>query len=289
MSWRHSELIERFVKKSVTKGSAGRIYVEGDTLYSFGRHFPLLTRVPWGFVLNADKYSVTTSKHQSECFRYATVQVSLSTLRAARINVFEMILVDKVAQVWEKLDRWWLPGDPRKMIGKAEFDVLPDDVKEKCNQLEERRPEGCVLMYEGKYYLSSMDGQAYFLCQLPEPCKTVAEAFESLKPDPIKGREYQRQGEWFFVQRMAAPWQVKEMYKKLRRNFVLPRGTDSANRHIATRGDLIDGQVVVSGQIRHREHRMLKLSTLEDPKLFMAYCNRAVASWAPAGGAGRVD
>ena len=40
------------------------MFIEGDTLYSYGYHFPLAKRVEGGFWVNPDRYSVTTSKQQ---------------------------------------------------------------------------------------------------------------------------------------------------------------------------------------------------------------------------------
>ena len=44
------------------KGS--RIFFEGDILYSYGYHFPLAVKSKKGYVLNGDRYSVSTSKQQ---------------------------------------------------------------------------------------------------------------------------------------------------------------------------------------------------------------------------------
>jgi hypothetical protein len=42
------------------------ILVSGQTLYSYGYHFPMATKLPGGGVwVNSAKASVTTSKHQS--------------------------------------------------------------------------------------------------------------------------------------------------------------------------------------------------------------------------------
>jgi len=50
-----------------TEGSAreGRIFIEGDTIYSYGHHFPIAKRInPTTFEFNTRKYSLTTSKQQ---------------------------------------------------------------------------------------------------------------------------------------------------------------------------------------------------------------------------------
>lgn len=47
-------------------GKLTPLFIEGDTIYSYGKHFPLARRNADGtFWVNPDKYSVTTSKHQS--------------------------------------------------------------------------------------------------------------------------------------------------------------------------------------------------------------------------------
>ncbi len=47
-------LIEKFVKEGRTRGKASNLFIEGNVLYSYGHHFPLLVRMPWGFLQNGD-------------------------------------------------------------------------------------------------------------------------------------------------------------------------------------------------------------------------------------------
>lgn len=71
----NQQIITRFVSGATTGkitrnnpyagGKLTPLFIEGDTLYSYGKHFPLAKRVEGGFWINPDKYSVTTSKHQS--------------------------------------------------------------------------------------------------------------------------------------------------------------------------------------------------------------------------------
>lgn len=62
----NQQIITKFVS-GATKGknSLKSLFIEGDTLYSYGHHFPLAKRKEGGFWVNTDKYSVTTSKQQS--------------------------------------------------------------------------------------------------------------------------------------------------------------------------------------------------------------------------------
>ena len=43
----------------------GHLFIEGRAIYSYGYHFPIALRLIDGWVFNTDKYSVTTSRHQS--------------------------------------------------------------------------------------------------------------------------------------------------------------------------------------------------------------------------------
>ena|SRR3989304_3198309 len=63
-----SELAKIFADGG-TEGSAraGRIFIDGDTIYSYGKHFPIARRIdPNTYDFNTRRYSVTTSKQQSE-------------------------------------------------------------------------------------------------------------------------------------------------------------------------------------------------------------------------------
>lgn len=60
----NTELIEIFKKQSQSFGKANSLFFENDTLYSYGRHYPLALFVkPDTVLINDVGYSVTTSKH----------------------------------------------------------------------------------------------------------------------------------------------------------------------------------------------------------------------------------
>jgi hypothetical protein len=72
----NKEIITKFVNGATTGkitrnnpyagGKLTPLFIEGDTIYSYGHHFPLARRNGDGtFWVNPDKYSVTTSKQQS--------------------------------------------------------------------------------------------------------------------------------------------------------------------------------------------------------------------------------
>ena len=61
----NKQIVKAFVSGAIKgKNSLKSMFIEGDTLYSYGYHFPLARRQEGGFWVNPDKYSVTTSKQQ---------------------------------------------------------------------------------------------------------------------------------------------------------------------------------------------------------------------------------
>ena len=292
----HQDLVRKF-RDGKTSGTASNMFIDGDTLYSYGHHFPLLVRMPWGYLQNGDKYSVTTSSHQSHCRHLATIIIPFSTLRAAGIDYKgEMELIDKSDA----------RTDERTYIDK-------DGIKK---TVYERRPESSVIGYGEKCFLSSMDGQNYFLTELPKPAKTVQAAFDMLRPGLAQGEEgkdYLRQGEWFFIPvklTLFASYKIKTsgkgMEKQERRATwkeskdkvyihnipvtFLPSHNQDPHHYATEYGNIIDGgganPFVVRGTVRHSngEHRMLKLGNGRE--WYIAVESNHVRSW---GASGKVD
>lgn len=240
------------------------MYIEGDTLYSYGRHFPLLIRKPYGYLMNADKYSVTTSGHQSCASRIATIAIPFSVLQSANINEFELVSKEP-----------------------ARYDTRTYKDKDGIEHtVEERRPEACIIKDGNRYFISSMDEGSYFLSELPKPCNTATEALDMLILEGVKGKDCQRQGEWFVINATIPSTLVfndaKGMYKIMERDYELPHN-DGGNTHTATRGCFMWDKHFISGQLRHPEHRMLRLSKADNPMIFEAYENTAVNSWSAGG------
>lgn len=79
-------------------------------------------------------------------------------------------------------------------------------------KLAKRHFVGAMLLkVDKKYFLFDVDRNELkhyrfnpFLSELPNPCKTIKEAYEMLKPDEVvkalkQGKKVLRQGEWFFI------------------------------------------------------------------------------------------
>ena len=69
MRMRNEQVIEAFVENNNISMKGSNVFIEGHILYSYGQHFPLAVRIndEQGnkyFILNNQKYSITTSRHQ---------------------------------------------------------------------------------------------------------------------------------------------------------------------------------------------------------------------------------
>lgn len=302
MTMSNEKLVNMFKYDNVRKGKSARMFIEGDVLYDFGYHFPLLVRAEsMGIVMNADKYSSTTSYHQRIGQRVADVVIPFSVLVNAGIMrngeighnlviaLNKLELVDISTGVYVK----------RHYINKGGERM----------EYDERRPDALVFKHGENFYLSSMDGWNYFFTQLHREANTVGEAFACLKPDivqGVEGEDYLRQGEWFFVpvastvfSNMPVKMGDKGLGKVIRRTyagdrearepakFLLPH-TRMQPHHYATQYGSIDGceYQLVRGIVRHSEgdHRMLKLG--DGKTWYIAAESNHVMSW---GANGKVD
>ena len=61
----NKDIAEEFAEGK-TKGKSDHVFIDGDTIYSYGYHFPIAKKVGNKEVdFNESKYSSTTSHHQS--------------------------------------------------------------------------------------------------------------------------------------------------------------------------------------------------------------------------------
>ena len=79
---------DRLRAGETARGKCASVWGRGDTVYSYGHHYPLLTRVqrPDGttiIVCNTAGYSATTGRHISYARRHADVCVPLASRRGA--------------------------------------------------------------------------------------------------------------------------------------------------------------------------------------------------------------
>jgi hypothetical protein len=300
----HKTVVQRFSEGKNYHGS--RVFAEGNVLYSYGRHFPLAVRrgepgKEW-YLLNGDKYSISTSQHQGitySVFRNSP-RVSFTALSAAGINYQACKLVDFTKDKTDSADS----EDDNFADFKKNMPVGAEyhETKDKEGNITGKwyhRIGGAVLEQNKKYYLCAMDEGSYFISLLPKRVKTVQEAFDSLKPKIVRdietadfGRntvhiEVKRQGEWFFI---PSPAGISIKEKDFEKSAALPSADSSSNLHICTRLKKIGKKYFVKGIVRHRnpqtnrraDHKPVKLGDV----IHQAVCNTAKGNWSASG---RVD
>jgi hypothetical protein len=90
----HWAIAHRFAS-GATRGRGSRVFIENDKIYSYGHHFILATRKEdgdWGcgvkFIVNGDRYSVSTSGHTNLVIHACkpNVQIPYSALDAAGLT-----------------------------------------------------------------------------------------------------------------------------------------------------------------------------------------------------------
>ena len=105
MSMNNQRLADNF-SNGATKGKGSNMFIEGDTIYSYGHHFPIAKRLSDGtYLLNTDSYSSSTARHVSHMqwslYHDRVINVKGCDIRNAR----EQINIDAayIKQVCDKL------------------------------------------------------------------------------------------------------------------------------------------------------------------------------------------
>jgi len=301
----HSDVVTAFRQGRDRRGH--NVFARNRVLYSYGDHFPLAIErseesnlkdgSTW-YLLNGDKYSVTTSQHQSMTFGEFSEfpRVSFRAIHAGRIDPFACTIIDW----WQDSQRSINHDDPGFDTFQVPSGATYSETSGKhwgCPEIEVyskswHRVGSAILKQGEKQFICSMDEGSYFVSELPCKVQSMAEGFESLKPDPIKlwesrGIPFIRQGEWFFI-----PAGKELTTRTYSHPFILPNADSRSNQHIATMGKQIGDMMLVAGRVRHvdpvtnhatREHRTV---VFPEKTVWQAFVNTAVNSWS---GFGSVD
>lgn len=59
----NKQIAQKFVE-GATSGKGSNLFIEDDTIYSYGYHFPVARRLGNCYLFNSDSYSRSTSRHQ---------------------------------------------------------------------------------------------------------------------------------------------------------------------------------------------------------------------------------
>lgn len=305
MSLSHDQVIRNYFnsydRDHYNKGA--NVFFEGNTLYSYGRHFKLCVKGQNGYIINADKYSSSTSTHTSNTIRHApkeTPQIPFSALESARINPENIYVLEKTSDTWELWDH-------DKKIIREEGNILMVDILDPYewkNEDPEHRTikhhlGACLFKHQDRYYLSGLDEGNYFLVELPSWCDRVKDAYYILSGlseyhfDNYQQGYIKRQGEFFFhpTGETGKPSIFADQKKAIPEEIIFKKGFDiqkffdplsNGNSH-KVRDSLIlcngSYDLYVRGSIRHPQHKMLSLGE----QWHKVTKNSAVNSWSASG------
>jgi hypothetical protein len=294
-----------------TKDKITRMFVENDTLMSYGR-FPLAWRdIKRGqLVVNGDNGPSMTTRKQQRIVRDIARTTShdgrvaivpFSAMRAARVSPDRGFALIDVGPDRD-MDRWVLTtGVPGIPAGGGDNYRYRADGKVEVRRTVHFLGEVLFRAYQ-RYFLCGLDRnddpnlRNFYLTQLytngrPAP-RTIEEALAGLRPAQVP-EDAPRQGEYFFV---PAPDVKPKASAIIKAQPILSEHSDvmvearagywhpdigRRNRHVASRMYL-NGSVYVQGLVRDAEHTNLKLG---DGKMwFRVVRNTALAGWDAVGG-----
>lgn len=309
----NSEVCQAWVKgeEYPCRNSTDSLYHTGDTIYSYGSHFPMGHKRKDGlYILNGDRYSVTTSQHQS-ALRWAFANTdrrfttSFGMLRLAGLDPQTVEIVD-----YEDDRMITFRGRDNAPIWATQITALwcEEDTPENERPFQAHSSATVIMKKDDTYYICGQDESSYFISVLPHQVNSVGMAFMALKPKQVvqfekTAGEVKRQGEWFFcdvtdyMDTSKARNGLKTIYNKMKGNVVLPREDSNSNPHKADRGcartdmmwneyasqkfdgDFFSSGIVCAGRVTHPEHSTLRLCTKDEPRFFLAFRNTAIESW----------
>ena len=291
----HFEVCARWVAvadgtstRKLLKGS--RIFADysGDTLFSYGRHFALAEvlrdehKAARGFLLNGDRHSVSTTRHQADVLsavhdsKLPSVTIPFEALRAAGIDRSTIEIVHTLP---DRIERTRHESRADSGLPSWNVEVTEDEQGTLWSWTTSRHWLGESLVRatirgdRSALFLSGFDRnetrRSYFFCELPQSAShvtTVDEALEALKPAAVllaesEGRQVFRQGDIFAIQTGLTK---RELTK---RGAVYGRGVSLlGTNHVATEVALLPtGTQLVRGSLRHEpgsraaDHARVKL------------------------------
>lgn len=291
----HSDTCDRWVRNVQGAGlrelQGSRIVASGDRIYSYGSHFemarPLRDKAGAlrAWLLNGDRYSVSTSKHQGHVREaiqrlgggFPVVIIPHSALDAASVDRDSVEIIEATEDRWIPVQResrtepthayrgedgvlrtWqdYPNGEVTEPTGADPFYRWTTKVHRLGESLIRAKVRG---RRNRAYFLSGFDVQEsrplYFFCELPRGAKpeTVADAYEALKPDTVKvaeqmSRPVVRQGDIFAVGMNGT---TKRQLRKQGATFER-KGQLLRTNHVATEvARMPDGTTLARGTLWH--------------------------------------
>lgn len=284
----NEQVIRSFVEEGRYRRGGTLFAEEGnDTLYSYGYHFPLVVRLPDGFLVNGSHVSPTTSRHQTHTFRVLDDAGSR----------YAVVPFDAIgAALYGSTERSPWPAGFQDSTREAVAELrdtssiaVPTN-GERWREVQYRKPDGTqalryvhtlgdsVIRLREHYYISAVDDTGvgrglYFFTEL-KTCRapqSLADALGMLKPEAVQnaereGLEVRRQGEWFAIPETVATGDLMRDVRSGRAIFHRHHVLGNAGHHRLTEAVIyksgpLKGQVYARGTMRHTlgEHRLLSL------------------------------
>ncbi len=274
----HLEVVRAFIRGQYRRGSSLFGDKSEGTLFSYGRHFPLVVQLPGGFLVNGSRSSVSTARHQN---------LALRALAESRQR-FAVVPFNTIERAMAALDHRVPVSFLSELKGAVSITVPSSG--ERWRTVEYTEPDGTVahrsvhtlgdsvIRVRDHDFVSAVDETGvgrgiYFFTQLPrrKTPSSLQEALDMLKPPFVRnaekeGLEVRRQGEWFAV---PVRTRTRQLMRDVRRGVAV-HGQDHVlgrDGHHRLKHSVIykygpkKGQVFARGSMRHTrgEHRMLAL------------------------------
>lgn len=286
--------IKHFIEKPNENKVFGSYFVQDKTLTyrecGYGMNFRvelIAVTVDSGVVIGnstASRIQETknnVTKGQQALIDLGIPMIPFKVFKDAGLNIQEFKLIEQCLEETIKrneVNPCWIKWNNKRTYGLSDKKLEEHRKKEpKKDILVDVHFIGASLFeVGGKYFLFDIDRNEIkhgifnpFMTEIPKPCKTVAEAYESLIPKEVKdamnkGLDVKRQGEWFLIPvkgNYKADLTPKEDVRWLGkyRPLTLQAGPNRPNH--AQYG--VQAKNLVKGKFEHsgREHKTIVLKT----------------------------
>jgi len=294
MSQRDTNAISRFI--AVNKGVHPRGFIQGchtfvgdsgSVIYSYGHHFPLMVFTNENkFIINGDKYSNTTTSHtnaciskhrdivgsEASCIPFTALRECLPREKGHTEEIKDITLIEVSDPSYKPIKRRLSKKKYTKedITDSEELEIIGEKSNVWIVKAKEHVLGYTLFKHENRYFLSGMDDNHYFICELLKQCQTVKEALRSMAKNLnneqwtqyLKG-DIQRQGELFFIPLNGVSKDIEARYKKANiesRNVHISLGTDTTN-HTANKVFYSHDGNYAKGRVSHArgDHKSLML------------------------------
>lgn len=176
MTISNDALAKRFADGAF-EGSSNNMYIDGDSIYSYGPHFPIAKRTPGGYIFNSDDYSPTTARHKSNVWGHIHKDI-LWELPGCSTHKALIVYAERVFYAMKKIPRCRSGFSFSRYLERLEFNFdkaieaskkLDQDIQPLYNVMDEEVVAAAIkrIKKEGEVpsVMLSVFGKAKFLAQ----------------------------------------------------------------------------------------------------------------------------